>query len=202
MRKSIFVGGLVACFCALVILVATSVSASETRRNEDNLARDRILSLERLGKGKELVPVSLSRLQFVLGEPVLSNKLTFDKDTFNALASNELKRISRRLRWLNSLKGPRLIEGEGSVSYDFDKPQWAALCTIYEVEAFKVKQRDGSIKYFAVRPASGISVKRFDAAKTEIPDAKSRFHPRNEFINPQDIDWLFGVKDFSTYQKP
>ncbi len=183
----------------IVLLVATSVSAAKNRTLEDDLAKERVLSLEGLGKGRELVNISLSGFQFELGKPVMTHKASLNCEDIGALGGNEVKRINRRLSWLNSFRGLSQIEGQMAVSYDLKEPMWAAPCLLFEVEAIKLKQRDGSIKFFAIRPATCISLSTFDANLSKILDHKPGVHGRNEFINPRDIDWFFGVKDFSTY---
>ncbi len=195
-RKAI--GGLL--LLALALATTSAIAAWQMQAKQSDLARARMAGLKAKAKGKKTGLIMFNQFLFVYGKPQLVDHITNSKQALAGLTTPEHARLRDRILWLRNI--PPAIQTGGNeitVITDLRSQKVAAPSCIIGVEAFKVKQPDGSVKYFAIAPESASSLAIYDSFASKSPQKMYQTYSRSDFVNPEDIDWFFGVKDFSTY---
>ena len=170
-------------------------------------AHSRKLDLERLKAIKSYSPETGSKLVkiadlwvFPVGETKIANSFAISKQL--NCADKDLESLYYRLRsrfsYLADIESTDRLQLAGSVSYDIPgKPQRICAFEFLGVEAIKVVDSNGESKLRAIGPIGGLGIGHADPGHPIPYPARKRIFSRNDFVNPQDIDWMFGVQDFS-----
>ncbi|MEI7987373.1 MAG: hypothetical protein WCI55_17255 [Armatimonadota bacterium] len=125
----------------------------------------------------------------------------FCKGKFGPVSNQEVEeRLTNNLEFMRLNKRVNQLSNQDGMSSSCGFPENEKVRTCiyanFSIEVVKVKQVNKSIRYYAVRPVQGIwgvTVKISEPDRVpDIPALK-----RSDFINPQDVDWMFGVKDFT-----
>jgi hypothetical protein len=187
----------------LCFIVATSISAHDIEQKSDGIIKARLSRLKQLASGKILMPIRLKSLSLCVSQPRNSSAGAFEWGTLynDPIVGLEARRISKRVE---KLLGTSNLEpnsfGQSSVTLFGPQKYYKGIYEM-QVQAFEVFQTNGTMKYFAVAPLyPNLSV---STTNKPVVSQEYRLHDslkRSDFINPEDIDWFFGVKDFSTYR--
>lgn len=195
MKKSIFVGSIVALAIGLLALVAAPNAIANTHD------RDRLDALRRKAVGRTVETVKLYSMSFSETRPRHSEAEMYDGHEIyhNREIGVELTRISQRIgRMKDPTKENSLVPGAKMGGQFGGNHRFARTDFVLGVEAFKVVANDGSRKYFATAPSTPVQELsiRDVPSDTTLIRSKNKLK-RSDFINPEDIDWFFGVKDFT-----
>ena len=92
------------------------------------------------------------------------------------------------------------VEGSGSISNSSEEPVRMCIYSVFCVQSVKVKGPGNTTKYYALSPGNCMYVlsSRIGQPDKEITLPKVT---RLDFVNPQDVDWMFGVDDFAKDQE-
>ena len=146
--------------------------------------------------------LSFRNWYFRLGQPIVGRKfdLTVDSRKLANEPSPALRNLSNRVNWLWSIE-----HGSGfnsQISYqvkDGGKNSIGQLFLVYGVRTLEVTDAHGKPKFYALNVDSTVipSIVEYETDPPPWPKLTGPEVSREDFINPQDVDWLFGVKDFT-----
>ena len=182
---------------ALAQVASSTASSSQL----DSAAYLKMLILNSKVGSKKLVTIRLTQFQYFAGRPVRTEAITQTLKEQYQLLGPDFLRIMTRHNWLRSqLESIEHLPTNGAVTMSIPgnrKP--IAQCITFGVEAVTVKLTNGTSKFLAIKPTSTGSIETFASESSKVPDTKVRIYSRNDFINPEDIDWFFGVKNFADF---
>ena len=196
-------------FMGLVVLVTSIALAVVSRRKNDEQSLKRLRAIKTYwnqsgGYGPQESPkvyvFQFSNWTFPLGRPKVGNHISIGEPL--ECLDPELRPFWRHIRtrqaWLSSLENPP-IDGHGSITIDFkdEKPMRAVQFIGYGVEVVKVTDASGKTKYRAIGMEAGGMIGSAPLGQPIPYPTQKGALTRSDFVNPEDIDWLFGVDDFS-----
>ena len=182
------------------VTVAALVATWRVRIENENLARTRMLGLKSKAEGKKPVYIEFNQFQFVYGKPQLVDHITVSNKSLAGLKTPEHARLQDRITRLIDIMSPtRHMNGDLILTTDLPTAKPVAPSSIFGIQAVRIPQADGSVKFLAVFPESCSVPAIFKSLDSLVRKPNYRTYSRSDFVNPEDIDWFFGVKDFSTY---
>ena len=144
------------------------------------------------------ISTSVKNLYFDAGTMLEGEKpVFFEEMKESAFAKNiPLTKIRTRVAYLNQYDSPS--EFKVTESYDpylpGKKRTWAAIG--FNLIGQKVKQPDGSTKLYFTR-VQEVSYELGNNVGKPAPHISLTSMSRSDFVNPEDIDWVLGVQDFT-----
>lgn len=200
-------------------LVAAPIYLLASAHNQDlklrQIAKAKMLALEKHlpADGKSGLVVLFPNMAVPVGEviriPVDERQqhidVQFRREDFAGEKSPWLHKLQDRVDWFEDISISGFGRAGVSTVYQTGKlPMNVQRFIIYGVEVVEVKDKQGNKKYRAVRP---VSVGMPNASTDLDKPVPLRYYPaysssRSDFVNPEDIDWMYAVKDFAQVTVP
>jgi len=146
--------------------------------------------------------ISLPGFSFFLNSfPATINPEISASAVLDQLKTNpQYLKISKRVGALHSSSKPSGGVVSGGITASFGhpgrRPLFPNAMVCYGVEAVRVEDPGRAPRYYALKPCTEVILSATLAKETNL-NLKGPKLTRADFVNPEDIDWMYQVEDFS-----
>lgn len=158
-------------------------------------AQERLKAVASHGAKAKTRDIMFRNLAFCLAEGQPGQELTVADDS---ILKNEqqFQQIRGRIRWISS--DPEM-DVRAQITFgnqNVDKKMY--FYVVYGVRAIEVPDASGGTNLYALEPISGGYGLSGPSRSTDAPVPSGLISPKREdFANAKDIDWMFGMDDFT-----
>ncbi len=116
------------------------------------------------------------------------------KEIDSMMASNPtFTRFEKRVNLLNSSNG---MSSSSAEQTDSKEPFTMGVHVVFCVQAVKFRDAQNKVRYYALFPGQTSFTSAVNHEGRILPPKIEKLE-RADFVNPKDVDWMYGVEDFT-----